>query len=96
MGINCDIKGVILTGNKFINKAAAADANLLDVVKKTPDGKALILEPVTNNFQYVRCTSTARDSSRLVFVDTPAIPNPDGSSSSEKEVKNMNDWLKKA
>ena len=53
-----------------------------------------MLEPVTNKFQYVRCT--VKGSRRLVFVDTPAIPNPDGYSSSEKEVRNMIEWLQKA
>ena len=42
---------------------------------------------------------TLEDSRRVVFVDTPAFPDPDGSAdlSAEKKVgKKISDWLKEA
>ncbi|KAF8811584.1 hypothetical protein BYT27DRAFT_7183861 [Phlegmacium glaucopus] len=79
----------------FINTAAGE--RLLEDEKKASDGKTSLLSPCTTEFTHVRCTF--EDSRRVVFVDTPAFPDPYGSSSlsAEKEIGNkISDWLKRA
>lgn len=74
-------------GDKFIN--IAADERLK--VNKS-------LSPCTTEFAYVRCTF--EDSREVVFVDTPAFPNPfDGKTSLSAEQKagsNISEWVKEA
>ena len=87
MSVNCGIKDVILTGDKFIN--IAADAKL-EISHSLGIG--------TTEFAYVRCTF--QDSREVVFVDTPSFPDPyDGyaSISAEQKVGNdINKWVKEA
>jgi hypothetical protein len=63
------------------------DDKVLEVETSDP------LSPYTKEFaHYVRCTF--EDSRRLVFVDTPAFPDP---LSAEQEVgKKISEWLEKA
>lgn len=88
MSRRCGIKEVILIeGLKFINTAAGE--TLLEVEKA--------LSPCTTELAHVLCTF--EDSRRVVFVDTPAFPDPDGnvSLSAEKRLgRKIGDWLKEA
>ena len=56
------------------------------------------LSPRKTEFAYVRCTF--EDSREVVFVDTPAFPDPfDGKislSTEQKAGKNINEWVKEA
>jgi hypothetical protein len=88
--VNCGIKDAGLTWDKFIN--AAAGEVLLEV-----SGKKSPLSPCTKDIAHVRCTF--EDSRRVVFVDTPAFPDPilGSNLSAEKKVgKKISEWLKEA
>jgi len=57
------------------------------------------MSPCTKKFAYVRCT--LEDSRKVVFVDTPAFPNPDVgkvklSDLEKKEGKKIREWINDA
>ena len=89
MSVSCGIKDASLTWDKFIN--AAADEMLEVSGRKSP------LSACTKDIAHVRCTF--EDSRRVVFVDTPAFPDPilGSNLSAEKKVgKKISEWLKEA